>query len=217
MQLNTAFKPKLGRFLNKTKLLPQIKENEESSDGEKVSSSENEKYSPNSIIDNEVDTLELIKKNITDLIDTEDPQDNLESQDESKNDNNTNSSNMGLEYNQQIENSWDEDQRYYEHDDFADNSQGRNQINAQLYPSMSSSSGGMQENNISTSEDGKRIEYFNRTQSVPMFNPVGSGISSLMNNSYESGGRVEDNDLGRSSRSYYSRSSRESNPMYQSA
>mmetsp|Transcript_24422 Transcript_24422/g.24316 ORF Transcript_24422/g.24316 Transcript_24422/m.24316 type:complete len:505 (-) Transcript_24422:71-1585(-) len=82
---------------------------------------------------------------------------------------------------------------------------------------MSSSSSGMIEPNISSSEDSKGIEYFNRTQSVRMFNPVGSGISSLMNNSYESGGRVEENDMGRTFRSFYSNGSRESNPMYQSA
>lgn len=217
MQLNTSFKPKLGRFLNNAKLLPLIKENEESSDGEKVSSSENDKYSPNSIIENEADTLEYIKKNITDLIDTEDPQDNVEAQEKAHKGNKTNSSNMGLDYSHQVKESWEDDQRYYEQEDFADNNQGRNQINAQLYQSVSSSSGGMGENNISTSEDAKRIGYFNRTQSVPMFNPIGSGISSLMNNSYESSGRVEDNEMGRSSRSYFSRSSLESNLMYQSA
>lgn len=217
LQLNTAFKPKIGRFFNKSKLLPQIKENEESSDGEKVSSSENEKYSPNSIRENDVDTLELIKKNITDLIDNEDPPGKLDFQEDSNNGSNSNMNSMGMEYNPQPAKNWDEDQRYYEQEDFGDNSQGRNQIPGQLYPSMSSSSGGMIDHNISTSEDGKGIEYFNRTQSVRMFNPVNSGMSSLMNNSYESGGRVEENDMGRSSRSYYSRSSRESNPMYTSA
>mmetsp|Transcript_22692 Transcript_22692/g.22533 ORF Transcript_22692/g.22533 Transcript_22692/m.22533 type:complete len:94 (+) Transcript_22692:373-654(+) len=93
---------------------------------------------------------------------------------------------MGLDYSHQAKENWEDDQRYYEQEDFADNSQGRNQINGQLYQSVSSSSGGIGENNISTSEDAKRIGYFNRTQSVPMFNPIGSGISSLMNNSYES-------------------------------
>ncbi len=217
LQLNTAFKPKIGRFFNKSNLLPQIKENEESSDGEKVSSSENDKYSPNSIMENEIDTLELIKKNITDLIDNEDPQDQVNSQEDSNNGSLNNANTMGMEYNQQTAENWEDDQRYYEQEDFGDNSQGRNQIPGQLYPTMSSSSGGMIDHNISSSEDGKGIEFFNRTQSVRMFNPINSGISSLMNNSYESGGRVEENDLCRSSRSYYSRSSRESNPMYTSA
>mmetsp|Transcript_24422 Transcript_24422/g.24317 ORF Transcript_24422/g.24317 Transcript_24422/m.24317 type:complete len:242 (-) Transcript_24422:1634-2359(-) len=118
LKLKNVFKPKIGRFLNKTKLLPQIKENEESSDGEKVSSSENEKYSPTSIIDNEEDTLELIKKNITDLIDNEDPQDNEEAQIRSDHRNNTSSSNMGLEYSNHTQNTWDEEQKYYEQEDF---------------------------------------------------------------------------------------------------
>jgi hypothetical protein len=216
LKLNTAFKPKIGRFFNKNNL-PQIKENEESSDGEKLSNSENEKYSPSNIVENDVDTLELIKKNITDLIDTEDPQDEMNKQKSFSKNDNIGPNNMGLEYQQQVPQGWDESQLYYDQEEFNGNNRGRNQITGQSYPSMSSSSGGMMDHNVSSSEDSKGLEFFNRTQSVSMFNPINSGISSIMNNSYESGVRFEDNDMGRSSQSYYSRSSRESNPMFTSA
>lgn len=142
---------------------------------------------------------------------------------------------MDMNFNQPSGYNWEEEQKYYSHEEMGknlnyphnsgimnnghypsyQNHQAIYQMNHHLFGNSSSSSIGNKEHNLSYSEDGDGLDYMNKTQSVRMFNPS-CGMNSNLNNSYESGGIIEDNDVGRSSRSYVSSNSIGSNPHFAS-
>lgn len=146
---------------------------------------------------------------------------------------------MDMNFNQPSSNDWDEEEKYYNHQEIGQNydqnpnypinsgmvpnshypsyqnQQANYNNNPNLFGNSSTSSIGNKEHNLSYSEDGDGLDYLNRTLSVRMFNPS-CGMNSILNNSYESGGIIEDNEVGRSSRSFVSSNSRESNHHFAS-
>lgn len=236
-QLLPSFKPKFGKVFRQT-CLQQIKEDEDSSEGEKASSSENDKNSPQAL-QKKLENHKLIERNINDLIDSEVTEEKSDTKGKEKA-NQLNLQDMGLDSQFSNNQNWEEDFQYYNQEDMSNNYDQNYQMNHGIMPNShypkfdpsaqsqfqgnlfrtnSSSSIGNIEHNLSYSEDGESLDFLNRTQSVRMFpNPVNSaGMNSILNNSNESGVIGEEEDARCTSRSFISTNSRGSNPHFQSA
>jgi hypothetical protein len=92
-----------------------------------------------------------------------------------------------------------------------------NQANYQIKNNSNSSMSNI-DPNLSHSEENEMTDMFNRTKSVRLVNHGGNSgaMTSRLNNSYESGGILDDEEFRQSNRSYYSSGSRGSNPNFKS-